>query len=380
MNTLVSPNDFPAAKKSTYLNSASVALIYSKAHQAIADWQKDITEFGTINFNEKAEQNVFDDLHNAFAHLLHAQPEDIAVASSATELLASLAWAVAPPAGSNIVSTDIVFPSTIYPWARVARHTGAEVRLLKGKNGYANQDALFDLIDENTAVVCISHVEYGSGQRYDLAKLAEVAHLHNALLIVDATQSAGAVPIDAPKSGVDAIISGGYKWLCGPFGVAVMYLAPHLHTKLDPGLVGFRSNKDIWKFEAETIDLSDTASRFEFSTMAYGSAVGLTESINYLVKLGIDQILAHNMKLADQLLDGLDTLQAEVISPRRDAERSSIISVRFSQKTSKEIVTGLDKAGIVVSQRRDFVRFSPHLYNSSDEIEHTLEELKKILS
>lgn len=379
MHALGSLSDFPAANKSTYLNAASVALMYKGAQRAISRWNKDLAEFGTIHFNEQAEQDVFGELHVACARLFAARPEDIAVASSATELLASLAWAVMPPAGSNIVGTDIVFPSTIYPWARVARHTGAEVRLLKGENGYADPDALLSLIDDDTAVVCISHVEYGSGQRYDLAKLADVAHEHDALLIVDATQSAGMIPINAPLSGADALISAGYKWLCGSFGVAVMYLAPHLQAQLDPGLVGFRSNKDIWTFEADYMDFPETASRFEFSTMAYGCALGLAESINYLVEIGIDQVLAHNLKLADILLDGLEQLQADIISPRNEAERTSIVSARFPHKKSTDIVKSLSQANIVVSPRRDFVRFSPHLYNSSDDIEHTLAELKRVL-
>ena len=106
--------------------------------------------------------------------------------------------------------------------------------MAKGQNSYANPDVVIQLIDNRTAVVCVSHVEYGGGQRYDLLKMADVAHDHDALLVVDATQSAGAVPIDASACGVDVLVSGGYKWLCGPFGAAVMYLAPHLQNELDP--------------------------------------------------------------------------------------------------------------------------------------------------
>ena len=380
MQALGKLTDFPAADKSTYLNAASVALMYGAAEKAITAWQKDLAEFGTINFNEQAEQNVFNELHVAFARLMAAQPQDIAVGSSATEMLASLAWAIAPESKSNIVSTDIVFPSTVYPWARVARHTKAEIRLLKGVNAYADQEALLRLIDDKTSVVCISHVEYGSGQRYDLERLAEATHAHNALLVIDATQSAGAVPINAPSSGVDALVTAGYKWLCGPFGVAVMYLAPHLHTRLDPGLVGFRSNKNIWNLQADQVDFPDNASRFEFSTMAYGCALGLTESINYLLEIGVEQILDHNLKLADLLLEGLEAMQAEILSPRSHAERTSIVSARFPSKNSTDIVKGLAEAGIIVSPRRDFVRFSPHLYNNRNDIEHTLSELRRVLA
>ncbi len=379
MNALASATEFPARRKSTYLNSASVALMYRGCQQAIDAWNQDLAENGTINFNEIAEQTIFDPLHKAFARLLNATPNDIAVASSATEQLSSLAWAIMPPSGSKILTTGIVFPTTIYPFARVARHTGAEIKFIPGENGYTDPQKLLDAIDDTTAVVCLSHVEFGSGQQYDLRQFADACHAHGALLIVDATQSAGAVPIDAPASGADAIISGGYKWLCGPFGASVMYVAPNLQRTLDPGLIGFRSNKDIWKLDVEYQDFPDSAHRFEFSTMAYGCSVGLAESVRYLADIGVENIQAHNLKLADRLLAGLDALGAQVVSPRNNAERTSIVSAKLPNIVSADVVDHLNKANIIISPRRDLFRFSPHLYNSTDDIDHALAELKQFL-
>lgn len=277
--------------------------MYRGCQEAIDDWNRDLAENGTINFDEHGEQTVFDELHQSFARLLNATPEDIAVASSATEQLSSLAWAIMAPAGSKILTTGIVFPTTIYPFARVARHTGAKIEFVPGENGYTDPHKLLDAIDDQTSVVCLSHVEFSSGQVYDLAEFADACHAHGALLIVDATQSAGAIPIDGPASGADAIISGGYKWLCGPFGASVMYLAPHLQRSLDPGLIGFRSNKDIWKLDVEYQDFPDSA----------------------------------------------------------------------------EVVAHLNRANIVISPRREWFRFSPHLYNSADDVDAALAELKKIV-
>ena len=226
--------------------------------------------------------------------------------------------------------------------------------------------------------MCLSHVEFGSGQQYDLRQFADVCHAQGALLIVDATQSAGAIPIDAPASGADIIIAAGYKWLCGPFGASVMYVAPHLQTSLDPGLIGFRSNKDIWKLDVEYQDYPDSAHRFEFSTMAYGCAVGLAKSVGYLANLGIEKIQTHNLMLADRLLEGLDALGAQIVSPRNTTERTSIISAKLPDTPSQEVVSYLGKANIVISPRRDFFRFSPHLYNSSDDIDTALAELNKL--
>ena len=379
MEPIVDARDFPASRKSAYLNTASVCLMYRGAEAATTDWFRDLTENGTLTFDEAAEESVFEALHVAAAQLFNARPEEIAVGSSATELLASLAWAVAPGPGVNVVGTDVTFPSTIYPWARVARSTGFEVRLAEARGGYISPNDLVRLIDGDTAVVCVSDVEYSTGQLYDVAKLAEAAHKHGALLVVDASQSAGGMPIDVAASGVDALVTASYKWLCGPFGVAVMYLAPHLSGRLDPGLVGFRSHREMWELKADRIEYAETARRFEFSTMAYGCALGLTASIVYLRGIGIDRIFERNKRLADLLIEGLRERSAEIVSPRDEKEQTSIVAARFPGADPKEIARQLSSRQVVVSARRDVLRFSPHLYNEPDDIERALDEIDRVL-
>ena len=373
MKPIVNPDDFPAAQNSTYLNAANVALMYNGAEKAIADWQKDVAENGSMNFDESAEASVFDELHVVAARLFNAGPDDIAVGSSATELLSSLAWAVAPGPNTNVVSTDIVFPSTIYPWQRVANYTGCEIRLARGKNSYANPDEIIRLIDKETKVVCISHVEYLGGQRFDLARLGAAAHERGALFVVDATQSAGAIPLDAPGDAIDALVCGGYKWLCGPFGAAVMYLDPALHTVLEPGLVGFRSHADMWDLRADRLEYPKTAKRFEYSTMAFGCALGLARSIEYLLNIGIERIFKYNKYLSDELIQGLQDRGVDITSPLNEAERTSIVTARFPGQDSLKIAQKLKAARVTVSCRQDIIRFSPHVYNNKTDIERALE-------
>ncbi len=377
MEPIVDARDVPASRKSAYLNTASVCLMYRGAEASTTDWFRELTENGTLTFDEAAEESVFDGLHVAAARLFNARPDDIAVGSSTTELLASLAWAVAPGPEANVVGTDVTFPSTIYPWARVARSTGFEVRLAEARNGYVSPDDLVRLIDGATAAVCISDVEYSTGQLYDVAKLAEAAHKHRAILVVDASQSAGAVPIDVAASGVDALVTASYKWLCGPFGVAVMYLAPHLQGRLDPGLVGFRSHREMWDLRADRVEFAETARRFEFSTMAYGCALGLTTSIAYLLRIGVDRIFDRNKRLADLLIEGLRGRNAEIISAQGEEERTSIVAARFTGADPVEIARHLSSRQVVVSARGDIVRFSPHLYNEPDDVERALNEIDR---
>ena len=379
MKSIVSEKDFPTANKFVSLNAANVALMYHGAHQAIIEWQDDVALNGSNNFDDNSEETVFGGLHQVASRLINAGPEDIAAGSSATELLCSLAWAISPSKDQNVVSTEIVFPSTVYPWQRVASSTGCEIRLAKEKDNFIHINEIITLIDQHTAVVCISHVEYGNGQTFDLHLLAEAAHEHGALLVVDATQSAGAIPIDVQACPVDALISGAYKWLCGPFGAAFMYLASHLQTKLEPGLVGFRSHKNMWDLDASRIDYPQSAQKFEFSTMAFGCAVGLTRAINFLNNVGVENIFQYNRQLADHLIEGLQTRGAVITSPLEDKSRSSIVRAHFDNIGSNKIIQSLKRAGVFVSRRGDSIRFSPHLYNSMSDIDKTLAEIDNIL-
>ena len=371
---------FPATSKFTYLNAASIALMFQGACETANAWQRNLAETGTLGFDEAAEQNIFAVVHEAFARLIGATAGDIAVGSSFTELVASLAWAMMPGRGENVVGVDVVFPSTIYPWLRVAHTTGGEIRLLPTTDYYADQKELAGLIDDNTSVVAISHVEFGSGQRYDLQHLAEAAHSHGALLVVDATQSAGAIPIDVSRDGIDILLTAGYKWLCGPFGAAVMYVAPHLQTRFEPGLAGFRSHRDMWDLRADRIQYRDDAGRFEFGTMAYGCALGLAKAIEFICGRGIDAVYEHDLKLRNRLAEGLQQCGARLLSPVNDHALSPIVSARFEGFSSRRLVESLKDKGVIVSPRADFVRFSPHLYNSSDDIDHALDILNQALT
>jgi selenocysteine lyase/cysteine desulfurase len=379
MGQLVDPDDFPGAKQAAYLDAANIALMYQGAQRAIVDWQRDVADNGSLALPETVEGNALDDLHRAAAKLFNAKPEDIAVGSSVTELLGSLAWAVAPGAGSNVVGTAPSFPSTVNPWQRVAAHTGCEIRLAEGEGDIVPLDAVLELIDDDTSVVCISHVEYGRGQRFDLSSLAATARQHGALFVVDATQSAGAVPIDVQPDAIDVVLSSGYKWLCGPFGAAVMYLAPHLQADLEPGLVGFRSHEDIWDLRTDGLDYARSARRFECSTMAYGCAIGLARSIEFLVEVGVDRIYEHDIELSDMLIEGLRDRGLEITSPLADAERSAIVTARKPGVDSGETADRLRAARVVASSRGDSLRFSPHLYTVEEDIDRTLACLDGIL-
>jgi selenocysteine lyase/cysteine desulfurase len=250
----------------------------------------------------------------------------------------------------------------------------------EAEDGCIDQAQILESITEKTAVVCLSMVEYRTGQRYNLKEIANAVHAQGGLLVVDATQALGQVPIDAGELGIDVLVSAGYKWLCGPFGIAIMYLTPALYSRLDPGIVGWRSHEVMWEFRADRLKYPETAARFEAGTMAYGCALGLAKSVTYLNSIGIDEILHHNRAIADRIGEEMAALGGEMASPMAEEERSSIIAIRFPGKDAATISALINAQNVVVSERGGVIRISPHLYNDENDIDKVVEATTKALS
>ena len=369
-------------QKWTNLSYANVATTSPKAHEIALEWSESLARGGAAEFDADAEKNGMIPLRTATSKLLECPISDVCVSSSATEILCSLAWAIAPKKGANIVSTRASFPSTVYPWKRVAEEFGAELRLAEhDENYYTKTDDILHLINKDTAVVTLSHVEYACGQRYNLESFAKAAHDVGALFIVDATQSMGMVPINAQNTGADAIVASGYKWLRGTYGAAVGYIAPSIQS-LSPGIIGFRSHKDIWNMKAERLELPEDASRFEFTTIHFGAALGLAASIDEITNLGIQKVWERDLELTDILIEGVLEKGLEIASPTNYKERSSIVSIKMPTGfDTGEVVRKLqDDYGILVTNRSGFLRVSPHIDNNKKEIDFFLTSLFEILN
>ncbi len=367
----------------TNLSYANVATTSPIAHDVAIEWAEKLARGGAAEFDGEAEKGAMLPLRKATSDLLSCEVGDVCVGSSATELLCSLAWAISPGRHSNIVSCKSSFPSTVYPWARVAEATGAELRLADhDEQLYTDPERLLSLVDEDTSIVTVSHVEFSTGQRYDLEKISDAAHSVGALLIVDATQSMGMLPIDAYRSGADAIVSSGYKWLRGTYGAAVGYISPSIVSEMNPGLVGFRSHSDLWDLRADRLELPVDASRFEFTTLHFGAALGLAAAIDELNEIGIGEVWRHNLALTDLIIEATADLGVGIASPLAELERSAILSLILPDGVSSvDVARRLqDDYRILVSSRSGLLRVSPHIDNEKREIEELVSALKEIMS
>ena len=375
--------DFPTARQVTYLNTASISLMPRSAVLTMREFDQTVAGGGTIGFDEKAETEALEGARREGAHLLGARTGEVAVLSSASDGLCSFALSLEMKDGSNVVSTDADFPSVVYPWMRIGRKGSLKVRLARNQNGVINESELEKLVDDKTSVISISHVEYGTGQRFDLPWLSQLAHSHGAYLIVDATQSAGLVPIDVHRDGVDALVAGGYKGLLGPFGAALFYLKQELADELTPPLAGWRSTPIPYELDAKKLTFAEGARKFEYSTMSYSSAIGLAESMRYLRKVGYHKVTQHvNLLTREfiQLIKNSNRLASNtLLTPEETQRHSSIVSLRFKGREQSKVAADLVKRRVIVSQRFNGVRFSFHIYNTANDLHRALDVLQHIL-
>jgi len=373
--------DFPALDRLTYLNTASAGLVPASVVQPAHDFEAELAQAGTTGMDEDTEVGILEGARHAAAGLLHADPAAIAITTSFTEALGQLAWWLRPGPGQNVVSTEVDFPSVTYPWHRIAEDTGCQVRLVPVLDDPESFDVntVAEHVDSATAVICISHVQYLTGHLLDLDDLVTLAHDHGALLIIDATQSAGQVPIDVAATGVDALITGSYKWLCSTFGAAACYLGPALLREFRPPLVGWRSTEHPYSLDARWLPLAATARRMEYSTMSYASAIAFGRAIRYVAGLALDEIADHNRQLAGQLIDGLTGRGAKLLTPRDPRRRAGTVTARFPGRDGEAVAAELTRHGVIVSPRVGSARFSMHFYNDSDDVNRALAVLDLVL-
>jgi selenocysteine lyase/cysteine desulfurase len=379
---LASRRDFPVLEELTYLNTASMGLVPTAVQDEARAFDEEIASRGTTWFDEEQEIGVLERARDAAASMLNADSDSIAIVSSATEAICQVAVSLAPGAGTNVVSVDMEFPSAVYPWRRVLEDTGAELRLVEAAADPASLslERVAALVDERTAVICVSHVQFANGCVLDLGRLSALARAHDARLVVDATQSMGLVPIDLAATRVDALVAGGYKWLCGPFGAAVAYVHPEWLRELRPAFVGWRSAVDPYALDARATALAPSARVLEFSTMSYTAGRALGGATEYVLGLGVERILAHDLALTDRLIAGLDRLGAEVITPRDPSARAGTVAARFPGRDAEEVARRLIAADVIVSPRFGATRFSAHFFNTLDDVEHALDVLDGVLA
>ena len=359
--------NFPITKNKVYLNHAAHSPLPKPAADAMRKHIEELSQYG--------DAIDPDDGKTSFAKLINAAKDEVALVENTSIGLNIIANMLNYPQGSNIVTTDLEYPSVVYPWK--SKKLGVNVRYVKNRAGKIFLEDLERAIDDKTVAVAISHVEYVNGFRFDLRAVGEIVHEHGAYLVVDAIQSLGALLVDVKRSAVDFVTAACYKWMLGPPGVGFLYVRKELIQKFEPPIIGWASVKpevfktlDFW--EIRDLKLSETASRFEVGTPSSVSIAGAVAALNLLLDAGLENIEKRIRTLTDHLVELLSARGIRFQTPLEPEYRSGIVN--FLIDNPQERTDQLARRGIIVSARSHGIRVSPHFYNTTNEIDKLVEE------
>ena len=221
--------------------------------------------------------------------------------------------------------------------------------------------------------MAISFVEFATGFRNDLDALANLCHERGALLCVDGIQGLGALRLSVAQTPLDFLATHGAKWMLGPIGAGFLYVRRQLLPRLEPVMTCWRSvehPRDYFRYDSP---LRDSGERFEPGSPNVGGLLGLEAAMNLLLSIGLAEIEARVLELTDHLIHGLLARDCTITSPiAHRQERSGIVCFRQPGVDTEELAGRLASAGVIVSQRGDVIRVSPHFYNTEEELERLL--------
>jgi kynureninase len=240
----------------------------------------------------------------------------------------------------------------------------------------ADDDGVVEAIDDRTLLVPVTHVLYKTGEIQDVEAIVERAHEHGALVVLDAYQSVGTVPLDVTALGVDFAVGGSVKWLCGGPGAGWLYVRPDLAPTLEPALTGWQAHKRPFDFEPEQ-DYADGAARFLTGTPNVPALYAATAGYDVIEEIGVERIRERSVEqtsLLDELLNEAGFL---VGSPRDPARRGGTVVVRTP--SFERVDEELAARGILCDYRPDVgLRLGPHFFNTDDELRYAVEQIGEI--
>lgn len=316
-----------------------------------------------------------------FAALVGAGVDEIAFVNSTTTAESLFAAALGFPAlKGNIVTDALHFEGSLYLYDALKRQ-GVDVRVVRPREwGIAPED-MSRAIDKNTRLVAISQVSYINGFEHALRPLCELAHAHGAVVYADAVQAAGCIPIDVRATGVDAMGAASYKWLMGDMGLGFLYVRKSVLPRLKRVLYGYRQLANyathVFPWDApgnravECVVRENAAGYFETGTYANATIAALSFSLPWLRQTRVDRIQAHAQPLLVRLRGELPTLGYECITPA--SSHAPILSFRVKNAARTE--SALQRAHVDVSLNPGYMRVSPSVYNTMEDVERLLAAL-----
>ncbi len=370
----------PIVRSAVYLDSAGLAPLSNFVSRAIQENLELRAHHGKMGV-KGVSAHLCDSARACAAELLRAQVSEIALMHNTTEGLNVVAQGFPWRPGDNLLIPDNEFPANVYPWYQL-QSLGVEIRRIPARRGVIAPDDLIPLIDKNTQMLSMSHVDYCSGYRADIAAISELCHSCGIKLVVDAAQSLGILDIDVGLLGIDALAASGWKWLLGPTGTGLLYVSQEMLEFVSPTFVGAGTMTHGESYPAITPgSIKPTADRFEISTLDIAALCGLSRSLELTSELGTGRIEGRVCAMTRELTSELRRRQVELfLDPSQDDRLAGIVSCRLPGRNTTELLEALHQRGFHCGSHQDYLRLAPHFFNTSEEIEILLETIDEIRS
>jgi selenocysteine lyase/cysteine desulfurase len=314
--------EFPILERKVYLNSHSLGALSRRSISYRREFERDWNDLGASAWYElwlgKLER-----VRAAFGRTVGAGPDTIALMPSISAGLAAVAGSVDFRRRNRVVVTELDFPTLCYQFLS-REPTGLEVVMVESPDGIeVPLEQIEAAVDDRTAILATSHVFFSSGAIQEVEELARIAHRHGALLLLDAYQSTGQIPVDVDAWEVDLLLSGALKWLCGGPGLAFLYVRPDLDLR--PTTLSWFGVEDQFSFDPRAARPHAHARRFELGTPAVSAAFTAAGGLEIIEEAGIDRIRDRNRMLTADLIDRLSDAGLRPHVARDPARRSAVV-------------------------------------------------------
>ena len=372
-------SEFPILERTNYMISNSLGAMPRGVYDALHAYADTWATRGVRAWEERWWM-LAAEVGDEIGALMNAPPGSVSTHGNVTACQAVVASCFDFSGKRNkIVYSDLNFPSVMYFW-EAQRQYGARVHMVKTEDGIiVPTDRLLDAIDEQTLVVPISHVVFRSSYINDAAAIIEKAHKVGAHVVLDTFQSLGTVPIDVQSLNVDFACGGVLKWLCGGPGVAYLYVRPDLGRKLEPKLTGWFAHQDPFGFEVGPVRYADPPFRFMNGTTQIPALEACRPGVRIIREAGVEKIREKSKRQTARLIELADRHGWRVNTPRDPAKRGGTVSIDMpdSQRVCREL---LARDVLVDWRPKASVRFSPHFYNTDEEVDAAIATVERILS
>ena len=360
--------DIPFLQTGIYVDYASVSPLSRRVRAASERYDAIISEI--LREAKEMATPIFDSGRSFAAKLVGSSPHNIAYVQNTAHGLSMVALGVDWRPGDNLVVCAEEFPSNYLCWTQL-ESMGVELRRVYSSEGSLDTGAISAAMDRRTRLVTVSHVQFGTGYRVDIPALGSLCSGRGALLIVDGTQSIGALHLDTAANAVDVLVVSAHKWLMGPRGIGFASFSDRALDQISPRIVGWLSVNDPFAFN-RTLDFLPGARRFEPGTPNGYGIFGLAERLRQIDGLGIDWIENRILQLNEALCEHATCCGVKLRNKFERKARSGITLLDRDGIAAPELHKKLTAAGIYTSVRNGAIRVSPHCYNTFDEMKQII--------